>query len=61
MWLAVWLPAYWRVWGWANFLHLCDVTVILTCVGLWFGNSLLLLGYHFLPSATFERIPRWTE
>ncbi len=42
LWLAVWLPAYWRVWGWANFLHLCDVTVILTCVGLWFGNSLLL-------------------
>jgi len=42
LWLAVWLPAYWRVWGGANFLHLCDVTVILTCVGLWFGNSLLL-------------------
>ena len=42
LWLGVWLPAYWTVWGWANFLHLCDVTVILTCAGLWFGNSLVL-------------------
>jgi hypothetical protein len=42
VWLAVWLPAYAKVWGWANFLHLCDVTVILTCVGLWRGSSLLL-------------------
>ena len=42
LWLAVWLPAYWAVWGWANFLHICDVTVVLTCAGLWFGNALLL-------------------
>lgn len=42
LWLAVWLPAYCAVWGWSNFLHLCDVTVILTCVGLWRGSSLLL-------------------
>ena len=42
LWLAVWLPAYWVVWGWSNFLHLCDVTVILTCVGLWRGSALLL-------------------
>lgn len=41
-WLAVWLPAYWAVWGSRNFLHLCDITVILTCVGLWRGSGLLL-------------------
>jgi hypothetical protein len=42
VWLAVWLPAYAAVWGWANFLHLCDIAVVLTCVGLWRGSSLLL-------------------
>ena len=40
--MAVWLPAYFRVWGWANLLHLCDVAVILTFVGIWFANPLLL-------------------
>lgn len=40
--MAVWLPAYFRVWGWANLLHLCDVAVILTFVGLWLANPLLL-------------------
>src|SRR5712672_4035908 len=28
--------------GWANFLHLCDVAVFLTCVGLAYNNALLL-------------------
>lgn len=42
VWLAIWTPAYWRVWGGQNFLHVCDVAVILTCLGLLFGNSLLL-------------------
>src|SRR6266571_852416 len=41
-WLAVWLPAYASVWGPLNFLHLCDVAVILTCAGLWLGSPLLL-------------------
>lgn len=41
-WLAVWGTSYAIVWGWANFLHLCDIAVILTCVGLWRGNSLLI-------------------
>ena len=40
--MAVWLPAYFRVWGWANLLHLCDVAVILTFVGIWWANPLLL-------------------
>ncbi|HYL61940.1 MAG TPA: hypothetical protein VE077_04895 [Candidatus Methylomirabilis sp.] len=41
-WIVVWLPAYFRVWGWANLLHLCDVCVILSFIGIWWGNSLLL-------------------
>jgi len=41
-WLAVWVPAYAGGYGWANFLHLCDLAVILTCVGLWRGSPLLL-------------------
>jgi hypothetical protein len=42
LWMVVWLPAYSRVWGWANLLHLCDVAVILTFVGIWLANPLLL-------------------
>jgi hypothetical protein len=42
LWLAVWFPAYWRVWGWQNFLQLCDLAVFLTCLGLWRGSALLL-------------------
>lgn len=42
LWMLVWLPAYFCVWGWANLLHLCDVAVILTFVGIWLANPLLL-------------------
>jgi len=41
-WLLVWGTCYARVWGWANFLHLCDLAVILTCLGLWQGSRLLI-------------------
>lgn len=40
--LAVWVPSYLHHYGPANFLNLCDVAVILTCVGLWVGSPLLL-------------------
>jgi hypothetical protein len=40
--MIVWLPAYFRVWGWSNLLHLCDVAVILSFVGIWLANPLLL-------------------
>jgi hypothetical protein len=40
--VVVWLPAYFRVWGWANLLHLCDIAVILTFVGIWWANPLLV-------------------
>jgi hypothetical protein len=42
LWLAIWIPVYWRTWGAANFLHLCDIAVILTCIGLWFNSALLI-------------------
>lgn len=42
LWLAFWLPVYGRTWGAANFLHLCDVAVILTCIGLWFNSAFLI-------------------
>jgi hypothetical protein len=41
-WLAIWFPAYWHVWGWQNFLHYCDIAVILSCAGIIFGNRLLI-------------------
>jgi hypothetical protein len=41
-WLTIWGISYVVVWGWANFLHLCNIAVILTCVGLWRGSSLLI-------------------
>lgn len=42
VWFAAWFPTYWRTWGAINFLRLCDVTVLLTCIGLWTSSSLLL-------------------
>ncbi len=41
-WLAVWVPSYAVYWGWANFLHLCDVGVFLACLGFAYNNALLL-------------------
>ena len=42
VWLLIWIPAYWRTWGPANFVHLCDIAVILVCVGVWTGSALLI-------------------
>jgi hypothetical protein len=42
LWLAVWVPTYAVFYGLGNFLHLCDVAVLLTCIGLWRGSALLL-------------------
>ncbi len=41
-WLVVWFPVYWRTWGGANFIHLCDIAMILTCVGIWTDSALLI-------------------
>ncbi|MGH9691935.1 MAG: hypothetical protein ACRD4C_12795 [Candidatus Acidiferrales bacterium] len=42
LWLAFWFAAYWRTWGAATFVQLCDIAVILTCIGLWSNNALLI-------------------
>jgi len=42
VWLVIWAPAYLVVYGFGNFLQLCDAAVILTCAGLSRGSSLLL-------------------
>ncbi len=42
VWLAIWIPAYWRTWGAANFLHLCDIAVFVTCAGLLTNSALLI-------------------
>jgi len=41
-WLAVYLPAYALAYGFANFLFLCNVSVILIAVGIWTCSRLLL-------------------
>lgn len=40
--LVTWVPSYAAVWGWRNFVQLCDVAVFLTVLALWRGNALLL-------------------
>jgi hypothetical protein len=42
IWLAFWVPVYWRTWGISNFLQLCDIAVMLTCLGIWTGSALLI-------------------
>lgn len=42
VWFALWFPIYWRTWGAANFIHLCDVAMILTCIGMWTNSALLI-------------------
>jgi hypothetical protein len=42
LWLLAWLPLYTWCWGWRNMLHLCDVSVVVACLGLWFRHSLLV-------------------
>jgi hypothetical protein len=41
-WLLLWIPTYWRTWGASNFVQLCDIAVVLTCVGIWSNSSLLI-------------------
>ena len=40
--VAVGVPTYWKTYGGANFLQLCDVAVGVTAVGLWRESPLLL-------------------
>jgi hypothetical protein len=42
LWLLIWLPLYTWDWGWQNMMHVCDIGVIVACLGIWFQNSLLV-------------------
>ena len=42
VWVGIWFPLYTWFWGWQNMLHLCDVSVVIACLGLWFRQSLLV-------------------
>ena len=42
LWLGVWIPLYWHYWGGETFLQLCDMAVVLGCVGIFSGNALLI-------------------
>ena len=40
--LAVWFPTYAVVWGFGNFVQLCDLAMLLTVAAMWTGSALLL-------------------
>jgi hypothetical protein len=42
LWLVIWIPTYWRTWGASNFVQLCDIAVILTCLGICSNSALLI-------------------
>ena len=37
-WLAIYVPSYALAYGWANFLFLCNLGVVVTAVALWRGS-----------------------
>src|SRR6478736_7309550 len=40
--VAVMIPVYWKNYGPTNFLYFCDVALLLTFVGIWKENALLV-------------------
>ncbi len=41
-WVVVWIPTYTIYYGWTDFLHLSDVAIAVTAIGLWMSSPLLL-------------------
>lgn len=41
-WVAAWFPIYLAHYGWANFLHLSDLAIVLFTFGLWTSNRMLI-------------------
>lgn len=41
-WLIVWATTYEIYWGASSFLYLCDIAVVLTCIGLAANDALLI-------------------
>lgn len=48
LWLLTWLPLNIWAWGWQNMLHICDVGVIVACIGLGFRQRLLVASQALL-------------
>jgi hypothetical protein len=42
LWVAVWFFAYAIYYPWSNFLHLSDIAIFLSAIGLWTSSPLLL-------------------
>lgn len=42
VWLVFWFAVYWRSWGPLNFLHFCDISEILACIGFIVDSTLLI-------------------
>lgn len=40
--MAVLVPVYWHYYGPTNFLYFCDISMILTLIGIWPENALLI-------------------
>jgi hypothetical protein len=40
--MAVMIPVYWHYYGPTNFLYFCDAALILTLIGIWPENALLI-------------------
>jgi hypothetical protein len=40
--MAVLIPVYWYYYGPTNFLYFCDIALILTLIGMWTENTLLI-------------------
>src|SRR5277367_3449294 len=40
--VAVLIPVYWHYYGPTNFLYFCDMALILTLIGIWPENALLI-------------------
>lgn len=42
LWLAAWVPVYWRQYGTQNFLYFCDLGNFLIALGLWLESRLII-------------------
>jgi len=42
IWVLTWFHIYTWSWGWRNMMHLCDVSVVIACLGLWFRQPLMV-------------------
>lgn len=56
-WVGAWIPIYLVYYGWTDFLHLSDIAIAITAVGLW-TSSRLLLSSQLLSTLLVESI--WT-